>query len=204
MPFRSLARVLAAGLVLAGSTPAIADDVHVEMFSPHNGDQAGLGGVGWFVDLAVLYDVPLDRTGFTGFQLTGPAAHNAAPPFPGTFSPGRDDRLQGLIVLVSTTMVGARSCQNVANLFNLTGVTHRTAESAEIWDTWIVGAPNFGVGTPSTVLAAVAGDHDRNGVFDDASNVVPDADGNGICDKRDLEAFGLASNVAKADFFINP
>lgn len=204
MSFRSLARALAAGLILAGSAPALAYDVHVDMFSPHNGDQAGLGGFGWFVDLAVRYDVPLERTGFTGLQLTGPATHNNVPPFPGTFSIGRDDRLQGLIVLVSTTTVGARSCQNIANLFNLTGVTDRTAESTEIWDTWIVGAPNFGVGTPSTVWAAVADDHDRNGVYDDAPNVVPDSDGNGICDKRDLEAFGLASNVAKADFFINP
>lgn len=204
MPFRSLARAVLAGLILAGSTPALAYDAHVEIFAPHSGDQAGLGGTGWFVDLAVRYDVPLERTGFTGSQLTGPAAHNNVAPMPGTFSPGRDDRLQGLVVLVSTTTVGARSCQNIANLFNLTGVTNRTFDSAEIWDTWIVGATNFGVGTPSTVWAAVADDHDGNGVYDDAPNTIPDADGNGICDKRDLEAFGLASNVAKADFFINP
>ena len=204
MEIQSHGRALAAGLILASAAPALGDDIHVEMLAPHNGDQAGQGGRGWFVDLAIRYDGPSERTGFTGLQLTGPGVHASAAPFPGTFSPGRDDRLQGLVVLVSTTVAGAGSCQNVANLFNLTGVTDRTPESTEIWDTWIVGAPNFGLGTPSTVFAAVADDHDQNGVYDDAPNVVPDADGNGICDKRDLEAIGLASNVAKADFFINP
>jgi hypothetical protein len=33
--------------------------------------------------------------------------------------------------------------------------------------------------------------------------VLPDADGNGLCDNKDLEAFGIASNIEKADFFIN-
>jgi hypothetical protein len=204
MSLQSLARILAAGLVLAGAAPVLADDVHVEMFAPHNGDHAGVGGKGWFVDLAIQHDLPLERTGFTAPQLTGPGVHANAAPFPGAFSPGRDDRLPGLVVLVSTSKVGAGSCQNVANLFNLTGVADRTDSGTEIWDTWIIGAPNFGVDTASTVLAAVAADHDGNGILDDAPNVVPDADGNGICDERDLEALGLASNLAKADFFINP
>lgn len=90
-----------------------------------------------------------------------------------------------------------------ANLFNLTGVTDVEADSTEIWDTWIVGAPNFGVNTASTVYAAVAADHNGDGVYNDAPAVVPDADGDGTCDARDLEAFGLASNIA-ASFFINP
>ena len=34
--------------------------------------------------------------------------------------------------------------------------------------------------------------------------VVPDADGNGVCNDKDLKAFGLASGVRKANFFINP
>jgi hypothetical protein len=33
---------------------------------------------------------------------------------------------------------------------------------------------------------------------------VPDANGDGVCDRKDLKKFGLASNVAKAEFFINP
>jgi hypothetical protein len=202
----SLGRLLAVGLfvTVASTTTPRADDVDVKMFAPRDGDTVGAGGFGWFVDLAVKFAVPLERTGFSGFQLTGPGAHNDVAPFLGTFSVGADDRMPALIVLVSTAKVGAGSCQNIANLFNLTGIADRSESTAELWDTWIVGAPNFGVNTRSTVLAAVAADRNGNGVFDDAPNVIPDADGNGICDEKDLQAFGLASGIAKARIFIAP
>lgn len=94
--------------------------------------------------------------------------------------------------------------QNVANLFNLTGVTNREATKTELWDTWIVGAPVFGVNTPSKVYAAIAADKNLDGVFNDAPSVVPDAEGNGICDERDLQALGVALNIRQTSFFINP
>jgi hypothetical protein len=202
----SLARLLAVGLFVTvawTSTPR-ADDVDVKMFAPRDSDTVGAAGFGWFVDLAVKFGVPLERTGFSGFQLTGPGAHNDVGPFPGTFSVGADDRMPGLIVLVSMPKVGAGSCQNIANLFNLTGIADRSERTTELWDTWIVGAPNFGMNTPSTVLAAVAADRNGNGVFDDAPSVILDADGNGICDEGDLQALGLASGIAKARIFIAP
>lgn len=209
-PLTYLSRTAAAALIVASVLPASAvatsvdRPVEIKMFAPENGHRVGIGGRGWFVDLELEFDTPLVNTGFSDFQLTGPAGHNNIPPMPGTFSLGADDRLPGLIVLVSTTTVGARSCQNVANLFNLTGVTDLTPATTEIWDTWIIGAPNFGVNTESEVLVAVAADHNNDGVFNDAPNVLPDADGNGVCDKGDLKAFGLASNIEKARFFINP
>lgn len=178
--------------------------IEIEMFAPANGDRAGIGGRGWFVDLAITYPTPLANTGFTTSQLTGPGVHNNVPPMPGTFSLGADDRLPGLIVLLATTTAGVGACQNIANLFNLTGVTNMKAGETEIWDTWIVGAPSFGVNTESTIFVAVAADHNRDGIFNDAPNVVPDADGNGVCNTKDLRKFGVASNVAKAKFFINP
>ena len=195
-----------AGLALA-STRATADDdkpVTVKMFAPAQGDHAGIGGRGWFVDLAVNYDKPLANTGFSGFQLTGPAGHNNVAPMPGTFSAGADDRLPGLVVLLSTTIVGAGSCQNIANLFNLTGVTNADAETTELWDTWIVGAPNFGVNTASTIYVAVVNDLNGDGIYNDAPNVIADSNGDGVCDKKDLKALGVVSNIAKAEFFINP
>lgn len=201
---------LAAALALAAASllPAVsqADErvAEIRMFAPENGHHVGVGGFGWFVDLKIEFDLPLERTGFNGFQLTGPGVHNNVAPFPGTFSPGRDERMPGLIVLVSTATIGAKSCQNVANLFNLTGVTRRDATETELWDTWIVGGPNFGVDTDSTVYVALAADKGADGVYNDAPNVVPDADGNGICDEKDLKAFGLASNIRKATFHINP
>lgn len=178
--------------------------VEVKMFAPKSGDHVGIGGRGWFVDLAITYDHPLEATGFTGFQLTGPAGHNNVAPFPGTFSPGADDRLPGLIVLLDTTLGGEKSCQNIANLFNLTGVTDIKRDSTELWDTWLVGAPNFGVNTVSRILVAVAGDLNNDGIFNDAPAAIPDANADGVCDRHDLKAFGLASNIEKARFFINP
>lgn len=81
------------------------------MFAPEGGHRVGVGGFGWFVDLEIEFDVPLERTGFTGFQLTGPGVHNNVASFLGTFSPARDDRMPGLIVLVSTATIGAQSCR---------------------------------------------------------------------------------------------
>lgn len=211
VPFRfsSLVVLCCAGMVLASTQANASDDkpgypVTVEVFAPAKGDHAGIGGRGWFIDLAIIYDTPLANTGFTGFQLTGPAAHNNIAPMPGTFSLGADDRLPGLVVLLSTTTVGARSCQNIANLFNLTGVTNTTADSTELWDTWIVGAPVFGVNTESTLYVAVADDINADGIFNDAPSVVADSNGDGLCDKKDLKAMGVASSIKKVEFFINP
>lgn len=203
---------LALGIAAAAPAGAADDDkeVSVKMFAPQNGDRVGLGGKGWFVDLELDYAVDsVAQTGFTEPQLTGPGAHNNTAPFPGAFSAGADDRMPGLIVLVSTAAFGARSCQNVANLFNLTGLTNvepslDNPSRVSIWDTWIVGAPNFGVNTMSTVYVAVAADLNGDGIFNDAPAVLPDADGNGFCDEKDLKAFGVASNIRKARFFINP
>jgi len=177
--------------------------VMVEIFAPANGDHAGVGGRGWFVDLAVEFPGQLANSGFSDFQLTGPGAHNNIAPFAGTFSPGADDRLPGLIVLLSGTTIGAQSCQNVANLFNITGVTNVRENSVELWDSWIVGAPLFGTASESTLYVAVAADANGDNVYNDAPGVVPDSNGDGVCDKEDLEALGLASKVAKVEFYIN-
>jgi hypothetical protein len=182
--------------------------VTVDIETPSDGDNAGIAGAGWFVDLDLEYEGGLTQAGFTGLQLTGPAGHNDIPPFPGTFSPGRDDRLPGLVVLVSTTNATLPGFSgpgtNLANLFNLTGVTDRDDDgSAEIWDTWIVGAPIAGQDVDTVLTVAVVGDLDGNGVLDDAPDVVEDADHDGDVDRRDLQALGLASNVERVHFRIN-
>lgn len=212
---RTLPLVLAAallaglvGLAAGGPDPSSATSAGsgggkaatIKMFAPDNGDRAGLGSKGWFVDLSVDFNVPLDRTGFTGLQLTGPAAHNNAAPFPGSFSMGQDDRFKGLVVLVATNQAGAG--HNVANLFNLTGVTNRDEHGTQIWDTWIVGAPVFGRNVNTTVYSAIVDDLDHNGIYDDAPDTVKDANGDGAIDANDLEALGLASNVEQSHFFI--
>lgn len=181
--------------------------VHVEVLAPARGDDAGLEGAGWFVDLALEYRDGLAAAGFSGLQLTGPGAHNNVAPFPGAFSTGQDDRLPGLVVLTSTT-TGTRPGfsgpgTNLANLFNLTGVTDRSASGAEIWDTWLVGAPIAGADVDTVLTVAVIDDLDGDGVFDDAPAVVPDANQDGVVDKHDLEQIGVASNIVTVPFHLD-
>jgi len=172
--------------------------INVTLFSPASGDR--VNPTGWFVDLAADYNTNLARTGFTTPQLTGPAAHNNIAPAPGAFGPGHDDKFPGLIVLLSTSKAGRG--QNLANLFNLTGVTNTTATKTQLWSTWLVGAPNFGANVTSVVYVAIAADKNRDGVYNDAPDVVPDSDGDGLVGVRDLKAFGVASNVERHKFSI--
>ena len=95
----------AAALASAGGASNRAKPVRIEVFAPERGANAGANGFGWFVDMEVDFlRQNLQQAGFSGLQLTGPGVHNNVPPFPGLFSPGRDDRLPGLVVLTSTTV----------------------------------------------------------------------------------------------------
>ena len=172
--------------------------VQVDVFSPREGDVAGKLSKGFFVDLAVRY--PSLAASGADFQLTGPTAHQNQAPFAGAFGAGADEKVPGLIVLLSTTTVGAKNAQNLANLFNLTGFTNQ--KTNEIWDTWIVGAPSFGKNVHSVLRVAVAADKNKDGIYNDAPAVVPDANHDGRINAADLEAYGVASNVAVVPFEI--
>ena len=154
---RAFPALAAATAVLVGSIAATASGdptapthkrvtppVNVTVFSPREGDVAGRESRGFFVDLALRY--PSVASSGASFQLTGPGTHQNQAPFPGAAAPGVDEKLPGLIVLLSTSTVGARNAQNLANLFNLTGFTNQ--KTNEIWDTWLVGASVFGQERP--------------------------------------------------------
>ena len=173
--------------------------VQVDVFSPREGDIAGKLSKGFFVDLALRY--PSLAASGADFQLTGPTSHQNQAPFPGAFAPGVDEKVPGLIVLLSTTTVGAKNAQNLANLFNLTGFTNQ--KTNEIWDTWIVGAPSFGKNVHSVLRVAVAADKNKDGIYNDAPAVVPDANHDGHINAADLEAYGVASNIAVVSFEIH-
>ena len=187
---------------VSGSRP-----VEVEVFAPGDADNAGIAGAGWFVDLDVDFPGNLASTGFTGLQLTGPAAHNNIAPFPGTFSTGHDDRMPGLVVLTSTTNSTLPGFSgpgtNLANLFNLTGVTNRSEAGTELWDTWIVGAAIAGKNIDTVLTVAVVADLNHDGIYNDAPDVVTDRNGDGIVDRRDLKAIGVASNIETIPFHLN-
>ena len=200
-----LALALAA-LAAAAATAATASSfarnaeppVNVQVFAPRQGDAVGKASRGFFVDLAVQY--PSLAASGADLQLTGPTTHQNQAPFPGAFSPGVDEKLPGLIVLLSTSTIGARNAQNLANLFNLTGFTNR--QTNEIWDTWIVGAPSFGKNVRSVLRVAVAADKNGDGIYNDAPAVVPDANHDGRINAVDLKAYGVASNIEAIPFQI--
>ncbi len=175
--------------VNAASAPSYGGDhkpVHIEVFAPERHDNAGIEGKGWFVDMEL--DFPggpnaLAKTGFTGLQLTGPGVHNNVAPAPGLFSTGHDDRNPGLVVMTSTTNSTTPGFSgpgtNLANLFNITGVTNRTASETELWDTWLVGAPIAGQNVDTTLTVAEVADLNHNGIYDDAPDVVTDVNHDG-------------------------
>jgi hypothetical protein len=178
---------------------AKADPVSLQVFAPRPGDTAGKASKGFFVDLAVQY--PSLASSGADFQLTGPTAHQNLAPFPAAAAPGVDEKLPGLIVLLSTSTIGAKSAQNLANLFNLTGFTNQ--KTNEIWDTWIVGAPLFGENVRSVLRVAVAADRNKDGIYNDAPAVVPDANHDGRINATDLNAYGVASNIVAVPFRIS-
>ncbi len=209
-----LAPTLSTAVAVGGDTTvssSTSQPVHLDVRAPTGGDNAGTEGKGWFVDLEINYPATgtdgLAASGFTGLQLTGPGVHNKVPPFPGTFSPNsKDDRLPGLVVLTSTTKVGGPFVgpgTNLANLFNLTGITDRSPSEAQIWDTWIVGDSIAGQNVDTTLTVAVVADLNHNGVYDDAPGTVTDLNGDGIVDAKDLETLGVASNIRTVDFHLN-
>ena len=172
--------------------------VQVEVFAPRQDDVAGKQSKGFLVDLALRY--PSLAASGADLQLTGPATHQNQAPFPGAFAPGVDEKVPGLIVLLSTTTVGAKNGQNLAGLFNLTGFTNQ--KTNEIWDTWIVGAPSFGKNVHSVLRVAVAADKNKDGIYNDAPAVVPDSNHDGRINAVDLKAYGVASNIAVVPFEI--
>ncbi|MEO7744638.1 MAG: hypothetical protein ABIV05_00260 [Actinomycetota bacterium] len=195
------------GAAASGNGSSPSQPVHVDVQAPGGGDNAGTEGKGWFVDLDIDYPATgadgLTAAGFTGLQLTGPGVHNNVAPFPGTFSAGQDDRLPGLVVMTSTTAAFSGPGTNLANLFNLSGITNRTAEETEIWDTWIVGAAIAGKNVDSTVTVAVVADLNHDGIYNDAPGVVTDLNRDGVVDAKDLAVLGVASNIKTVDFHIN-
>jgi hypothetical protein len=198
----------AAAYVSTSGASNRAKPVRIEVFAPERGANAGANGFGWFVDMEVDFlGQNLHQAGFSGLQLTGPAVHNNVPPFPGLFSTGHDDRLPGLVVLTSTTnntLPGfSGPGTNLANLFNLTGITNRDSKETELWDTWIVGAAIAGQNVNTTLTVAVIGDLNHDRIFNDAPNVVRDLNNDGRINAADLKLLGVASNIVTVPFRIN-
>lgn len=201
----SIFKILVCASILALTAGiAVADEdrtAKLTIFAPGEDDIAGVSSKGFLVDLAVNFEGSLAATG-TSSELTGPGVLQNAGPFPGTFSVGANkDHFPGLVVLLSSTTLGAGAGQNVSNLFNIIAVTNRTPKHTEIWGSWIVGAKNaFGIEgqmTPSRLFVTVV-----DGV---APDVVTDMNGDGKYDAKDLKLMGykVISKSRHVDFVVN-
>lgn len=60
-----------------------------------------------------------------------------------------------------------------------------------------------GSGVDTVLTVAVVEDLDHDFVYNDAPDVVNDANGDGRVDRRDLQALGVASNIVRAPFHIS-
>jgi hypothetical protein len=194
--------VLSAVLVQPVAGAAGEKAVNLQIFAPKSGDVAGVQSRAFLIDLVARFNVDLAST-LASPELTGPGAHANTAPLPGHSVPGANtDHFPGLVVMLSSTRIGAGAGQNLADLFNIVAVTNqRDSDKTDIWSTWIIGAKNaFGlesVLTPTRLFVAV--------VDGTAPNVVTDVNGDGTFDEDDLEAMGfhVISNVKKIDFTIN-
>src|SRR6185295_4184142 len=172
-------------------------EINIQIFTPKSGNVQGIGSRGFMVDLKADFNVPLAETG-AGLELTGPGVHQNAAPLPGAFGDGPNDKFPNLVVLLSSTKAGAGI--NHAGSFNLVAVTDQRSDRAQIWSTWIIGAPNVfgtpGVDTPSRLFVAAV-----NGV---APAVVRDLNLDGQFDEEDLALMGfeIISQVRTVDFVI--
>lgn len=204
---KQIAHWITAALLLLSMGAAQASDdqerypVKLKVFAPAEDDVAGVQSRGFLVDFAAEFPGDLAATG-ASLELTGPGPLANAGPFPGTFSLGANaDHFPGLVVLLSSTRVGAGAGQNLANLFNIIAVTNRTPTSTEIWGTWIIGAKNAfgaeGAMTPSRLFVTI--------VEGTAPGVVSDMNNDGVLDNKDLALMGhrpLAKGK-KVDFVVN-
>src|SRR5262245_24733474 len=203
-----VAKATGAALILAAlGTAAVSarsngrgDDgeIDIKVFTPQSGNVQGIGSRGFLVDLKADFDVPLAETG-AGLELTGPGGHANIAPLPGAFADGSaNDKFPQLVVLLSSTKAGGGI--NHAGAFNITAVTDQRSDRAQIWSTWIIGAPNVfgtvGVDTPSRLLVCA--------VRGTAPAVVQDLNFDGRFDEEDLELMGfeIVSQVRKVDFVI--
>jgi len=190
----TLALAGAASAVVATADTSTATDGDIKVWVPRSGDVAGVETRGFVIDLSVRFNSNLAGTG-SSLELTGPAAHANTAPLPGTFGVGANaDHFPGLVVLLSSTKVGAGAGQNLANEFNITGVTDRpSTNETEIWATWIIGAKGA-FAFQQDAAHPEATEHSNlfvAAVQGTAPDVVTDRNHDGRLDKTDLELMGF-------------
>ena len=135
-------------------------------------------------------------TNYTARGAVDGVSIGAGPP---VFGLGKSEALPGLVVIFNNTPTALGGPgRNLANLFQFIGIQDRLDLGGRvayrfIEAVWIVGAPSW-CGWTNAFAAIV--------INNNAPDIVPDANGDGVIDGRDLAALGLASNIASVTFYV--
>lgn len=119
-----------------------ATEVTAQAFSPEKGSVQGFAGTGMVVDLA--------------FRSRDAGGLDARPRLGIAGKPGRNAEFPGLVVTLSTTsQTLGGPATNLADLFQIIGVSKLEDGSSEVWATWTNAKPLFGVDVDSVLEAYV-------------------------------------------------
>ncbi len=197
----------------------------VQFYSPLPRSSVGVGGRFYLVAVNIITSDPrivafpeisinptvrINATTLVAFTANytarGPVDGVSIGAGPPVFGLGKNEALPGLVIIFNNTPTALGGPgRNLANLFQFTGFQDRLdlggGVSYRFMQTvWIVGAPLWCGWTKA--LAAIVSDRDGNRLLDDAPDTVPDANGDGVIDERDLAALGFASNIASVIFYV--
>lgn len=142
------------------------------------------GGTGWGVTLRLIYyNMTVAETGVDPYVKVAADGSSVA-----------NAKLPGLMVAIP---VGSDPVPNLANRFNVVAINNVSSTQVEVMATWLVEDASILVsGANVTIYAAVVDDNA-------APDSIVDSDYDGVLD-AEFKALGLASNVAKISFYINP
>lgn len=216
--------ILWLGSTIAAQSPE-ARPLIVQFYSPLQGSSVGVGGRFYLVavnvfsadprlvaypEISINPTVRINATlvvAFTSnYTARGPVEGVSAGAGAPVFGLGKNEALPGLVVIFNNTppALGGPG-RNLANLFQFTGFQDRLDIGGRtvyryVQTVWQVGAPLWCGWTKA--VAAIVADKNDNGLLDDAPDTLPDLNGDGVVDERDLALFGVASNIAVVTFYV--
>jgi hypothetical protein len=130
------------------TAPSMATPLSINVFTPRAGEDVGIDGAGWMVDM-VIVNSDLNANYFAPSNGYKPLYHdNFTDP---KFAPGVvSEAVPGLVVLSNTSTLSGGANTNLANLFQINAVTGvQNGVITEYWCTWLVGAAFAGKNQPS-------------------------------------------------------
>jgi hypothetical protein len=130
------------------TAPSMATPLSINVFTPRAGEDVGIDGAGWMIDMAIV-NSDLNANYFAPSNGYKPLYHdNFTDP---KFAPGVVSKaVPGLVVLSNTSTLSGGANTNLANLFQINAVTGvQNGVITEYWCTWLVGAAFAGKNQPS-------------------------------------------------------